>query len=127
MLAGFPDHTKRLTEKEINTLVPEFVRSFQKRIGKSNAVTSTEIIEGFKIRYNIEISDSTVRKIVNHIRNNNLLPGLVANSSGYYITHDPSEIKRYVESLQGRENAIRKVRESMINHLKHLQSRKQGQ
>lgn len=81
MLAGFEHHTKQLNKKQVEILVPVFLKGFKDKIGKRNAITSTEIIEKIKNRYNVELSDSTVRKVVAHIRDNDLVDGLLVASS----------------------------------------------
>jgi hypothetical protein len=120
VLTGFEKHTAPLTEKELSFLLPKFLAGFEKRIGKDNAVTSTAIVESFKNRFNYKLSDVTIRKIVNHIRNNNLLPGLVACSSGYYVTNNPREVEDYIKSLASRENEINRIKKGMIEYHKQL-------
>ena len=61
-----------------------------------------------------------VRKIISHIREEGLMPGLVASSKGYYLTDDPKDIERYIESLDGRETKIRQVKKAMQVYLKQL-------
>lgn len=124
MLNGFENITQSLTSKELETLLPGFIAGLKKRVGKNNAITSTAIIKGFEQK-GTKINGSTVRKIINHIRTHDLLPGLIASEKGYYISNDTNEIKEYVKSLAGRENEIRRVKETFINHLKRLENRSQ--
>ena len=51
---------------------------------------------------------------------NNLIEGLMATSTGYYVTHDTSELRTYIVSLKGREEAIREMRESMELQLERM-------
>lgn len=104
MIKGFERHTAVLTDKEAQ-LVPGFVRALKLRTCKENAVTSTEIIQAFKKR-DVKLTGARVRKIINYIRNNHLLPGLIATSNGYYVTNDPDELRDYIESLEGRLSSI---------------------
>lgn len=126
MLKGFEDKTRALSKEEKERLLPLMLNGFRKRIGKSNAVTSSEIVAAFKKRYGIDLSDVIIRKIVNHIRNKELLPGLVASSGGYYVTMDPTEVKRHIDSLAGRESEIRRTKESMIRYYRRLTERRQS-
>lgn len=126
MLPGFEQHTKSLNKTQVEILVPIFLKGFKGKIGKSNAITSTEIIDKIKCRYNVELSDSTVRKVVNHIRNNNLLPGLIASSEGYYISNNIQDVKRYIDSLSARINEITRIKNGMVEHLKNLTRRSQS-
>ena len=48
-----------------------------------------------------------MRKVINHIRNNDLIPCLLASSKGYWIASSEAEVLAYEESLLGREEAIR--------------------
>jgi hypothetical protein len=105
MLPGFTEQTKPLTEME-QQLLPVIVRGLAKKIGSDNAVTNKTICEGLHKTYDVVISEARIRKIINHIRMNNLVPGLVANSCGYYVSKNPKEVMEYIESLEGRKNAI---------------------
>lgn len=115
MIENFEEYTHDLTEYELQ-LVPKFVNSFQNKIGKENAVTAKTIEAKMKV------SGPRIRKIINYIRNRGLVEGLVASSSGYYITNDIEEVKKYIESLDGREQAIRVVREGMEAYLRRIKN-----
>lgn len=117
MLTGFENITHDLTDEEMK-LVPVFIKGFQDKIGPSKAVTNKVIVERLGKKY--KISDARVRKIINHIRNHNLVPGLVASSQGYYVTRDPEELRRYIESLDGRESEIRRIKNTMKQYLKAI-------
>jgi pyrrolidone-carboxylate peptidase len=120
MLPGFEDITNSLTEYELTELVPDFVSSFKKRQGKEMAITNKEIVSKMKIAGEKYMSDVKVRKIINHIRTHALVPGLVASSSGYYVTNDPQEVQRYINSLDGREAEIRRVKQTFKQYLNQL-------
>jgi hypothetical protein len=126
MLKNFENITRELTQVERENLLPLLLTGFRKRVGKRNAITSAEIISKIKAAYGVELSDVVIRKVVNYIRNKELLPGLVASSSGYYVTSDPQEVKRHIESLAGREAEIKRTKESMIKYYKKLTQRNQG-
>lgn len=117
MITGFENITHDLTEYE-KGLVPVFAMGFKSKVGKENAVTNKQIVEKLSSKY--KITDARVRKIINYIRNKNIIPGLVASSDGYYVTNDPEELKRYISSLDQREAAIREVKIGMLNYLKEV-------
>jgi hypothetical protein len=117
MINGFSEQTHELTEYELS-IVPVFVKGFATKIGKSNAVTNKEIVAKLKPQY--KVSDARVRKIVNYIRNECLLPGLIASSHGYYLTTDPVELETYIQSLAQRANEINRVKNSMIAYYQQL-------
>ena len=113
MINGFQEQTEPLTEYEETKLLPQIVRGLSLKVGKNNAVTNTAIVRGMKANLNLKVSEPRVRKIINHIRNNDLVPCLIATSQGYYIAESEQELKEYEDSLLGREEAIHSVRMSI--------------
>ena len=122
MIEGFEKETHDLNSFELG-LLPVFVAGFAGKRGKDKAVTNKEIIERLKSR-NIVLGEARVRKIINHIRNKGLVEGLVATSKGYYISDDPEEIKSYIQSLLGREEAIRVIREGFEAQIRRMNLQK---
>ena len=125
MIQGFTEQTEPLTEYEEQTLLPQLVRGLRTKIGKSMSVTNKAIIEGMKKNLGLSISDARVRKLINHIRTKDLVPCLIATSSGYYIAETEQELKDYEDSLLGREEAIRSVRLSIQRQRKRRYSQEQ--
>ena len=113
MITGFEELTEPLTEKEETLFLPPIFRGLRAKVGRQKAVTNKEIITGLKENLGIKIGEARVRKIINHIRCNDLVPCLVATSEGYYIAENERELLDYEESLEGREDAIREVRLSI--------------
>lgn len=81
-------------------------------MGKDKAVTNAYICQMLKSR-GCKLDPARVRKLINHIRTHGMVIGLIATSDGYYIAKDKQEIESYLQSLKGRENAIRSVRVSL--------------
>jgi hypothetical protein len=104
MINGFENETGDLNEFELG-LVPGFVKGFNTKQGKNNAITSKEIIRKYS-DHGIKLTGARIRKIVNHIRTNGLVKNLIASSAGYYISNDPDELEAYKQSLIQRANAI---------------------
>ena len=107
MISGFTNETAPLSDRELEAL-PTFVAILSRAVGKEHAVYNDalcDLIPG--------MSGARVRKIINHIRRNDLVPCLVASSKGYYVAETEDEILDFEESLRGRESAIREVRESI--------------
>lgn len=117
MIKGFEDETQPLTEYEEATLLPVFVKGLVTKVGKENSITNKEIVA--KLKPNYKVNDTRVRKLINHIRINGLVSGLIATSDGYYIATSETELAEYEQSLLGRESAIRAVRLSI--HKQRLQ------
>ena len=101
-----------LSEYELITLVPAFLVSFRGKIGPEMAVTNKVIVERLR-KKGYKINDVRVRKLINYIRRESLIPGLVASSKGYYVSNDTEELQRYIDSLDGREAEIRRIKKSM--------------
>ena len=112
MLKGFETETAPLSEYEEKVLLPVMVRGLYNKYGRANAVKNGYICDRLKA-LGYDISEARVRKLINHIRINGLVPRLMASSAGYYITSDRQELADYIETLRGRENSIRAVREAM--------------
>lgn len=112
-LKGFEMETAPLTDYEEKTLLPIVVRGLATKRGKASAVKNTYICQKLRAA-GYDITEARLRKLVNHIRIKGIIPCLIATSAGYYITRDVQEMDDYIESLYGRENAIRAVREAMM-------------
>ena len=119
MITGFDNETAPLTDYEEQTLLPIMVRCLSLKRGKDNAVTNTYICSRLKDRGH-KVSGARIRKLINHIRINGLVPRLIATSDGYYIATDNREMESYIDSLRGREEAIRAVREAMERQTNQL-------
>lgn len=124
MLPGFSIETKPLTELE-KKLVPVIVRGLSKKIGPANVVSNKGICAGLLKTCKVNISEARVSKIINHIRMKYLVPGLLANGSGYYISKNPKEIKGYIKSLESRERAINAIRKKTQEYLFELTHKQQ--
>jgi len=112
MLKGFIEQTKPLTDYEKTTLLPVMIQGLMGKQGKGKAVKNWIICKCLK-KQGYKISEARVRKIINYIRINGMVLGLIATSEGYYIADSKAEIEDYIKSLKGREEAIRVVRESL--------------
>lgn len=126
MLNGFEEITAPLTEHE-KTILPVIVSGLKRKVGVHNSVTNKAICEGLKRVKNIDINEARVRKIINHIRMHNLVPGLIANSKGYYISNNPKEVKAYIESLEGRKQAIEGITKQFKQYLFQITTQQQKQ
>lgn len=117
MITGFENITHELTEEEL-TLIPVLVAGFKRRT-KDNPIKAPQIVKlvnefmqgkGSKVK----LSEPRLRKCVNHIRTNGLLP-LIATSHGYYVSTDPQEIKSQIQSLYERASSIRRCADGMAS------------
>jgi hypothetical protein len=124
MIKGFELETQPLNDYERSTLLPILIRGLEVKKGHANAVTNKHIV--FSLNTNYKISEARVRKIINHIRTNDLVPGLIATSEGYFIAETEAELLEYEDSLKGREDAIREVRLSIARQRRILYEQLRG-
>ena len=103
--------TNRLNDYERGTLLPLVVGFLREAHGKK--LTSYMIADAIR-KLGHACDSMRVRKIVNHIRVNAIIPCLAAGSNGYFVASNEAEISETINSLEGRVDAIREV----INALK---------
>lgn len=120
MIKGFERQTYPLTDYEREVLLPRMISGLRKAIGKERAISNAKIVK-ILAKEGLEVTDIRVRKIINHIRVNGLIRLLVANSKGYYIATKREEVIDYIDSLRGRESAIRDARVSLEQQLQPYQ------
>ena len=109
MIKGFSNETSPLNDYELRVLLPVIFAGLKDKQGKRNAVTNGYIIGRLK-QQGYRIDAPRLRKVINHIRTNDLIPGLIATSEGYFLAEDEQELMDYEDSLRGREEAIKAVR-----------------
>lgn len=108
MITNFEEYTHELTEEEAK-LVPLLVNGFKTK-SKSNPIKASDIVSAVNSKLSVyglkkKFSEPRLRKIVNLIRSNGILP-LMGTSKGYYVSYDKDEIKGQIESLTQRADAI---------------------
>lgn len=118
MINGFETQTAELNDYEEKTLLPLMVKGLKSKIGKSRAITSSQMINGLKTKGH-KVDSSRIRKIIHHIRITGLVECLMATSKGYYISNDKKEIDNYIESLIQRAESIQRI----ANQLQHQRNK----
>lgn len=108
MIKNFESITEELTEKELS-IIPFLVNGLITKT-KSNPIKAPEIVEAMNVflfnkKIDITLTEPRLRKCVNYIRTNGILP-LIATSKGYYVSRDKTEILSQIESLQQRANSM---------------------
>lgn len=78
------------------------------RIGKKNSITNRSLQDAFP-----ELSERSIQAIINHLRNSDMVPCLIASSRGYYIAENEAELLEYEKSLTNRIGELVKVREKI--------------
>lgn len=123
MVTNFEEYTAPLTEDEKKLLV--VIMAGLERRGIKNPIVSRDIMAGVNCRlgeYGVKrkLTEARLRKIVNHIRANSLQP-LMGTTRGYYLSDDPTEIRRQIQSLRDRMNAIDHAAKGLEEFLKPKQ------
>jgi hypothetical protein len=122
MIKNFEEYTHELTSDE-RLVVQRIIRRFENLKGKQNIVTGEQIREGINNNLNLKFDTVRIRKMIQFIRTNDLIAGLIATSKGYYVANTAEEIEDWIESLKSRENAIRKIREIAEQTVREMKSR----
>ena len=112
MIALFEEITYELTEYEETTLLPIVVKGLKNKHGKQNAITNKKICEALTT-VGYKVNGPRLRKIIHHIRVEELIVGLCCNSKGYYVTDSLEELNKYVESLAQRIRSQQQIHKSM--------------
>jgi len=115
MLTNFEDFTNELSEDELSIL-PAVIHSFR-RYKKDSPIKAPEIIEGIndyltKKGYKFKMTGPRLRKMVNYIRSNSLLP-LIATSKGYFTDSCKITVMDQIKSLEERARSIQNCAEGL--------------
>jgi len=105
MITTFEEQTHPLTDYELKTLLPLMIQGFTTKIGVSKCVTNPQICKALKNK-GFEVNEPRIRKLVFYIRQQNLVPNLIASSKGYWIATDRKEVDTWVDSLKSRIDAL---------------------
>ena len=108
-----------LSSEETKIILPKLISLLKWRKGKENAVTNKRLVM-LLTAMGHNISQPRIRKMINHIRTNNLVHNLLANSHGYYVTNDENELTSYINSLHKRANEINKIAEALQKNKKYV-------
>lgn len=105
MLKGFEEITSELYPSEKAVLLPMLMAKLVTHKGQGNAITNPELIQYCATR-GVKANPGRVRKVIEHIRQSNLLEGLIANKRGYFMCETPAEFKEWLETMEQRRNAL---------------------
>lgn len=119
MVTNFEEYTTELNEYERTKLLPIVSSFFKVHVGQNNPITNAAIRE-ILAEHGHDVSAITVRKMVNVIRRSAIIPFLVSSSKGYYVAETVAQISGCIDSLQGREEAIRAVKEALMNQREEM-------
>mgnify|MGYP003335692744 FL=1 len=118
MIKNFEEHTFELTDEETN-FIPILIKTFETRYKNNQPpIKAPDIIRGLndycqRNKIDMKFSEVRLRKMVNHIRTNSLLP-LIATSKGYFISYDFKIVEDQVQSLYQRAASIKKCADGLL-------------
>ena len=118
-ITNFEDFTNELNDKELEIL-PLVIHSFRK-YDKDSPIKSAEIVKKMNIYlqerdYKIKMTGARLRKMVNFIRSNSLLP-LIATSKGYFTSKNKETVEKQIQSLLERSRSIRLCADGLTKFL----------
>lgn len=94
-----------LSDYEKSTVLPVVTAILSFSIGRDSAVSAASIGAMLKAQ-GLKGEGALVRKTINYIRSNELVPRLIANSRGYYVATSKKEMAAYVQKLAERAASI---------------------
>ncbi len=106
MIKGFEEVTVKISTNEKEVYLPLVVEVLSHRVGCKKAATNKMIREYLHLEDSVIITETKMRKIISYIRQNHLVPCLIATNRGYYVAEEKQEMDDYLKSLQGRIDAI---------------------
>ena len=105
MINGFENETAPLADWELD-LIPRVAALLSTAYGKDKAVYNQTILA---LCPELK-SGARVRKVINYIRTEGIVPCLIASSKGYFVAETELELLEYEDSLTNRATAIFEVR-----------------
>jgi hypothetical protein len=126
MIKGFEEYTEKLSEHELQ-MVPALAAILSRRTGAKQAINNQRLCSIIYNEYTtyytremieakFKITAPRIRKMIHHIRCNNIVPRLCSNSSGYYIGNKEETID-YITSLNGRIEAITRIKNAIESQM----------
>lgn len=121
MINKFENETAPLNDIERSAAAIIASALYKFHIGEEKAVNAQHICNSLAERFpqyrttkqTPYLTGARIRKIINHIRINNLCPNVVASSKGYYVSNNAQEMQEYVQSLRQRAAAINAVADAL--------------
>jgi hypothetical protein len=119
MIVNFEEITQELSEQE-KQLLHILIAGFKKRT-INNPIKEPELCKNLNSylhhrEIDVAITGARLRKLVNYIRVNKLLP-LIATSNGYFVSYDSEVIQRQIKSLEQRARSIKNCADGLRNFL----------
>jgi tRNA A-37 threonylcarbamoyl transferase component Bud32 len=85
--------------------MPLVMQMLSHRNTKQKVFSNTKIRKVLK-EFGEDINDSQIRKIVFHIRNNDLINLLIANNEGYFVSYNRADVEKWIQMQAGKISAM---------------------
>lgn len=116
MIEGWEKETAPLTEQE--KAVAEWVaKGLRTKLGRAAAITNSKMRAFFVEKFNANIPEARIRKVIHHLSVSGTVKLLVANNKGYYCARAPEDVQRYIRSLRQRSAAIERRAKALEGQL----------
>ena len=102
---------EKLNNEEL-TAVFDVVKMFE--ANPETRFYSMQISTYLKTKDHKFLNSRRIRKIINHIRCQRLITGVIIATDGYKMTFDKQEVRNYISSIANRINAINYMRMKTI-------------
>lgn len=114
---------KPITPVERNIIMP-FIINLLEKTNEGKQLFSQEIVDEVNsemFMFNkkpYKFRQTTLRKIINHIRINSILP-VISGNKGYYISYDKRDVFNMIESLESRAGSIQSSADGLKKFLEN--------
>lgn len=106
----------KVNEKKIE--VEKTILSFvEHKLKKSNQVTNFQIADYVYKTLNVKVTDVEIRKIISDFRNQDVVSLLLADSKGYFVAQNESEVKEWVSIHQKKIESMKTTLRSIERQL----------
>jgi len=122
MITGFEEWTQPLSDNEIAMM--EIIVSGLKKFTKEKPITNKEICRLINKKYQGKygvLSEARVRKIINRIRGDALLP-VIGTKKGYYVSDNEADIIEEINTLSQRIQSIQFSQRGLRKFLKRKEN-----
>lgn len=103
--------------------VPTVISLLITRVGKKKAITLMDITK--KLQKKIAgFNDRTLRMAIHEIRVKHLIPGLVADNTGFYVETNPQNLLKYIARIDGYIRQHTAAKKAIIKDMLYLNQQK---
>lgn len=100
-----PDYLQeenKLSEEDIDFLVPIIARGLSNHIGKENQIKAKDMLDGLYNNMGIEISEVKLKRVIRYIRHHNIVSCVMSLGGGYWVAISKEEIANTIQMFHDR-------------------------